>query len=212
MRTFHIGGTASKKVEDAGDQEQARRPRAVRRTWTTVVVAAGRGRRARAATQDTALKRKGRDPRSSTAKDRELERHVGAARQRRRPRHRRAGGQGAATCLCSWDPHRNPILAEVGGNGPATRTSSKARRSAAERDAETKVQRKVMIEHEGDLHPQPHHRRHERATAWPSTQIPEKAYLHVENGAAKSTAGKLLRQTPREESRARRTSRAVCRA
>jgi DNA-directed RNA polymerase subunit beta' len=97
--------------------------------------------------------------------------------------------------LCSWDPHHSPILAEVSGivryedilEGKTFRT---------ERDAETKVQRKVMIEHKGDLHP------HliiedEKGNRLAITPVPEKAYIEVENGQ-RVVAGMMLAKTPRE--------------
>jgi DNA-directed RNA polymerase subunit beta' len=190
MRTFHIGGTASKKVEDS----EIRNKRAGRVQFANLVtepVPTEEGKAGKS-TKTVVLKRRGEilivDP-----KDRELERHVvplGAEVHV-------TEGQDVkeSTVLCSWDPHHSPILAEVSGivryedilEGKTFRT---------ERDAETKVQRKVMIEHKGDLHP------HliiedEKGNRLAITPVPEKAYIEVENGQ-RVVAGMMLAKTPRE--------------
>jgi len=190
MRTFHIGGTASKKVEDT-EIKNKRAGRVQFANLTTVVVAADE-QKGKSTTQVIALKRKG-EILIVDAKERELERHVvplGAEV------HVTDGQEvKEQTSLCSWDPHHNPILAEVSGTvryedileGKTFRT---------ERDAETKVQRKVMIEHKGDLHPNlVIVDKNENRLA--IIQMPEKAYLLVENGE-EVAAGKLLAKTPRE--------------
>src|SRR5262249_39844987 len=143
-----IGGTASKKVEDS-EIKNKRAGRVQFANLTTVGVAADE-HKGKATSHHIALKRKG-ELLVVDSKDRELERHavpLGAVVHV-------TDGQEAKehTVLCSWDPHHNPILAEFTGiiryedilEGKTFRT---------ERDAETKVQRKVMIEHKGDLHPQ----------------------------------------------------------
>ncbi|MFN9947608.1 MAG: DNA-directed RNA polymerase subunit beta' [Planctomycetota bacterium] len=190
MRTFHIGGTASKKVEDT-EIKNKRAGRVQFANLTTVVVAADE-QKGKSTTQVIALKRKG-EILIVDAKERELERHVvplGAEV------HVTDGQEvKEQTSLCSWDSHHNPILAEVSGTvryedileGKTFRT---------ERDAETKVQRKVMIEHKGDLHPNlVIVDKNENRLA--IIQMPEKAYLLVENGE-EVAAGKLLAKTPRE--------------
>ena len=190
MRTFHIGGTASKKVEDT-EIKNKRAGRVQFANLTTVVVAADE-QKGKSTTQVIALKRKG-EILIVDAKDRELERHVvplGAEV------HVTDGQEvKEQISLCSWDSHHNPILAEVSGTvryedileGKTFRT---------ERDAETKVQRKVMIEHKGDLHPNlVIVDKNENRLA--IIQMPEKAYLLVENGE-EVAAGKLLAKTPRE--------------
>jgi DNA-directed RNA polymerase subunit beta' len=190
MRTFHIGGTASKKVEES-EIRNKRAGRVQFANLTTVEVQAEEAK-GKGATQVIALKRKG-EILLVDAKDRELERHsvpLGAVvhvvegQELKEP-----------SALCSWDPHHNPILAEVGGiiryedilEGKTFRT---------ERDAETKVQRKVMIEHKGDLHPQLIIE-DENGNRLAINPVPEKAYIEVENGQ-RVTAGMLLAKTPRE--------------
>ncbi|MBZ0153864.1 MAG: DNA-directed RNA polymerase subunit beta' [Planctomycetes bacterium] len=190
MRTFHIGGTASKKVEES-EIKNKRAGRVQFANLATVEVEfedqkGGKGR------QIIALKRKG-EILVVDAKDRELERHsvpLGAVVQVTDGQDIKEG-----TALCSWDPHHNPILAEVGGviryedilEGKTFRT---------ERDSETKVQRKVMIEHKGDLHPQLIIE-DENGNRLAINPVPEKAYIEVENGQ-KVVAGMLLAKTPRE--------------
>ncbi|MBL8732399.1 MAG: DNA-directed RNA polymerase subunit beta', partial [Planctomycetes bacterium] len=190
MRTFHIGGTASKKVEES-EIKNKRAGRVQFANLATVEVdfedqKGGKGR------QVIALKRKG-EILVVDAKDRELERHsvpLGAVVQVTDGQDIKEG-----TALCSWDPHHNPILAEVGGviryedilEGKTFRT---------ERDSETKVQRKVMIEHKGDLHPQLIIE-DENGNRLAINPVPEKAYIEVENGQ-KVVAGMLLAKTPRE--------------
>ncbi len=190
MRTFHIGGTASKKVEES-EIKNKRVGRIQFANLTTVEVQADE-QKGKATTQIIALKRKG-EILVVDAKERELERHavpLGAAV------HVVEGQEiKELSVLCSWDPHHNPILAEVGGivryedilEGKTFRT---------ERDAETKVTRKVMIEHKGDLHPQLIIE-DENGNRLAINPVPEKAYIEVENGQ-RVTAGMLLAKTPRE--------------
>ena len=84
------------------------------------------------------------------------------------------------TVLCSWDPHHNPILAEVTG---VVRYEDilEGKTYRVERDADTKVQRKVLIEHKGDLHPQIMIE-DENGNRLAINPTPEKAYIEVENG------------------------------
>jgi DNA-directed RNA polymerase subunit beta' len=100
-----------------------------------------------------------------------------------------------SSLLCSWDPHHNPILAEVGG---IVRYEDilEGKTYRVERDTDTKVQRKVMIEHKGDLHPQIMIE-DENGNRLAINPVPEKAYIEVENGQ-RVTAGMLLAKTPRE--------------
>ena len=55
--------------------------------------------------------------------------------------------------LCSWDPHHHPILSEVGG---VVRYEDvlESKTFKYERDPDSDVARKMIIEHKGDLHPQ----------------------------------------------------------
>ena len=189
MRTFHIGGTASKKVEES--EIKNKRAGRVQFANLTTVAVENEENKAKGPTR-TVLKRKG-ELLIVDAKDRELERHavpLGAVV------HVFEGQEvKEQSVLCSWDPHHNPIIAEVGGlvryedilEGKTFRT---------ERDADTKVQRKVMIEHKGDLHPQLIIE-DENGNRLAINPVPEKAYIEVENGQ-RVVAGMLLAKTPRE--------------
>ncbi len=182
MRTFHIGGTASSKVEDSDIKTK-------------------RGGRIRFANLETinrkdgkriALKRKGEMLLVDT-KDREIERYqipIGAhllvtEDQEIEPQ----------TVLCSWDPHHNPILAEVDGT-LRYEDILEGKTIKLETDPESKVARKVIIEHKGELHPQViiEDEAGNRAAIHP---LPEKAYIEVDNGSYVE-AGTLLAKTPRE--------------
>ena len=185
MRTFHIGGTASKKVEDS----EVRNKRAGRVQFAnleTVEVDVEAG------SHNIALKRRG-EILVVDQKERELERHevpLGAVV------HVKEGDEiKESTPLCAWDPHHNPILAEVAG---VVRFEDiiEGKTYRIERDADTKVQRKVMIEHKGELHP---HLIIEDAggNRLAITPVPEKAYIEVETGQ-QVVAGMMLAKTPRE--------------
>ncbi|MGE3809710.1 MAG: DNA-directed RNA polymerase subunit beta', partial [Gemmataceae bacterium] len=98
--------------------------------------------------------------------------------------------------LCTWDPHRIPILAEVGGRirfdeiieGETLRK---------ERDVGG-AERWVIMEHKGDLHPQIVIE-DENGQSLAFYYVPEKAHLEVREGQT-VTAGGLLAKTPREVS------------
>jgi DNA-directed RNA polymerase subunit beta' len=188
MRTFHIGGTASKKVEESEIKvKRAGRVQFANLQVVQVEIQEGEKRRV-----SIALKRKG-EIIVVDAKDRELERHqipLGAIV------HVFEGQEVKEhASICSWDPHHNPILAEVSGivryedilEGKTFRT---------ERDTESKVQRKVLIEHKGELHPQIIIE-DDNGNRLAINPLPEKAYIEVENGQ-KVQAGTLLAKNPRE--------------
>jgi DNA-directed RNA polymerase subunit beta' len=191
MRTFHIGGTASKKVEDS-EIKNKRAGRIQFANLTTVAVQIEDPKSGKSASQVIALKRKG-EILVVDAKERELERHavpLGAVV------HVQEGQDiKELTVLCSWDPHHNPILAEVSG---VLRYEDilEGKTFRIERDTDTKVQRKVLIEHKGDLHPQVIIE-DENGNRLAINPVPEKAYIEVENGQ-RVTAGMLLAKTPRE--------------
>ena len=182
MRTFHIGGTASKKVEESD----------IKAKRGGKVVFANLDPLSRPDGSVVVLKRRGeivlRDD-----KDREIDSHpvpLGALLLVEEGSVVKAG-----TALCSWDPHHHPILAEVGGivqfedvlEGKTFRT---------EKDTESGVARKVIIEHKGELVPQVIIE-DEKGNRAAIHSLPEKAYLEVENGD-KIAAGTLLAKTPRE--------------
>jgi DNA-directed RNA polymerase subunit beta' len=196
MRTFHIGGTASKKVEDSEIRnKRAGRIQFANLSPVEIEIEENKGGEKgteKSRRQIISLKRKG-EILVVDAKDRELERHavpLGA-------HVLVVDGQEIKenSVLCSWDPHHSPILAEVAG---VVRYEDilEGKTFRIERDADTKVQRKVLIEHKGDLHPQIIIE-DEQGNRLAINPIPEKAYIEVENGQ-RVVAGTLLAKTPRE--------------
>ncbi|MCC6669719.1 MAG: DNA-directed RNA polymerase subunit beta' [Planctomycetes bacterium] len=182
MRTFHIGGTASKKVEES--EIKSKRAGHVRFSNLQIVK--------RKDGERVVLKRRG-EVVILDAKERELERYqipLGAILRVNEEQE-----IGERTVLCSWDPHHNPILAEVGGR-VRFEDMIEGKTYKVERDSDSKVARKVVIEHKGELHPQViiEDKSGERAAIHP---LPEKAYIEVENGQ-EIEAGTLLAKTPRE--------------
>jgi len=144
------------------------------------------------ATHTVVLKRRG-EVLVLDAKDRELERFpipLGATVHV-------ADGQEIKeqTVICSWDPHHNPILAEVSG---VVRYEDvlEGKTYRVEKDPESKIARKVLIEHKGDLHPQIIIE-DEKGNRLAINPLPEKAYIEAENGQ-RVVAGTLLAKTPRE--------------
>jgi DNA-directed RNA polymerase subunit beta' len=192
MRTFHIGGTASKKVEDT-ETRNKRAGRVVFANLHTVRVDQAEQTKGEAIkTQIVALKRRG-EILIVDQKDRELERHtvnLGAVVHVVEGQEVKEG-----TPLCSWDPHHTPILAEMGGT-VRYEDLIPGKTYRVERDADTKYERKVLIEHKGDLHPSiiVEDDKGNPVAMYP---VPEGAYIEVENGQ-KVTAGMLLAKTPRE--------------
>jgi DNA-directed RNA polymerase subunit beta' len=183
MRTFHIGGVASRSLE--GNDIRSAKAGTVHFERVNEVVA-GDNRR-------VALGRNGEvlilDP-----KGRELEKYsvpYGSELTVTEGQKIKAN-----TTLLRWDPHNVPIIAEVGGRvrfedvvlGETLRKEKDAGGS----------ERWLIMEHKGDLHPQiliidedgkPLH----------TNYIPEGAYIEVREGDA-VTAGSLLAKTPRSVS------------
>jgi DNA-directed RNA polymerase subunit beta' len=182
MRTFHIGGTASKKVEES--EVKSRRGGKVRYA-NLVVVDRGDG-------EEVALKRRG-EVIVVDDKDREIERYAIPLGAILRVKDGADISPGAV--LCSWDPHHHPILAEVSGT-VRYEDILEGKTFRVERDAEKKATRKQIIEHKGELHPQIliEDDNGNRAAIHP---MPEKAYIEVEDGQ-KIRAGALLAKTSRE--------------
>src|SRR5690606_18259844 len=139
MRTFHIGGTAQRDMEES--EFRARR--------------AGRARSARVRSvvnsvgKDVVLSRNAEriitDP-----KDREAESY----RIRNGATLRVAEGDEVQSgqVICQSDPHSVPILAEVGGKVRFD-DCIEGRSIRSEKEASGTI-RRTVIEHKGDLHPQ----------------------------------------------------------
>ncbi|MHC4815563.1 MAG: DNA-directed RNA polymerase subunit beta', partial [Planctomycetota bacterium] len=140
MRTFHIGGTASKKVEES----EIKSKRAGRSRYANLEVVV------REDGELVVLKRRG-EIILVDAKDREIERYpipMGSVLKVKNDEEISVN-----TVICSWDPHHNPILAEVGGN-VRFEDIIDGKTCKVEKDPQSKVSRMMIIEHKGDLHPQ----------------------------------------------------------
>jgi DNA-directed RNA polymerase subunit beta' len=98
------------------------------------------------------------------------------------------------TKLCEWDPHRTPILAERGGR-IRFEDIVEGETLRKERDA-SGAERWVIMEHKGDLHPQIVIE-DERGQGLEVHYIPEKAHLEV-RAEQQVSAGSVLAKTPRE--------------
>ncbi|MCG2682173.1 MAG: DNA-directed RNA polymerase subunit beta' [Planctomycetales bacterium] len=183
MRTFHIGGTAARAVEES--EIRAKKCGVVQFTRMKVV--------RNDEGQQVVLTRNGEvlllDP-----KGRELEKYevpAGASLLAEENQEVQPG-----TVLCQWDPHSIPILAEVSGkvryedviDGETIRM---------EKDPGGHV-RVIITEYKGDLHPQ-------IVLEDPNGKIldfyylPERANIEVQEGKTIS-AGTVLAKTPREVS------------
>jgi len=182
MRTFHIGGTASRTVEES--EIRAGGAGKIRFQGLTVVVGP--------TGESISISRNG-EVILTDAKDREIDRYViplGAVL-------RVVDGDTVKekAVLCKWDPHNVPILAERDG---LVRFDDvvEGKTMREEMDPGSGVRRRVIMEHKGDLHPQIVIE-DERGTPIALYPMPEKAHIEVEAGA-KVKAGSLLAKTPRE--------------
>ena len=183
MRTFHIGGTAARAVEES---EIRAKKAGVAKFTRLKVVRNDEG-------QQVVLTRNGEialvDPRG-----RELEKYEIPAGAILKVDENQEVAAGAV--LCQWDPHSIPILAEVGGKvryedvieGDTLRL---------EKDPSGHLRRMVM-EHKGDLHPQII-LEDASGKILDFYYLPEKAHIEVNEGDQLS-AGTLLAKTPREVS------------
>jgi DNA-directed RNA polymerase subunit beta' len=183
MRTFHIGGTAARAVEES----EIRAKKAGKIQFTRMkVVRNDEG-------QQVVLTRNGEililDP-----KERELERYEVPAGANLLVDENQDVSSGAV--LCQWDPHAIPILAEVSGK-VRYEDVIEGETMRLEKDPSGHV-RQLVMEHKGDLHPQ-------IVIEDPSGKIldfyylPEKANIEAPEGKQIS-AGTLLAKTPREVS------------
>jgi DNA-directed RNA polymerase subunit beta' len=101
----------------------------------------------------------------------------------------------AGKTVCRWEPHITPIVSDRSGKvrfdeiveGETLRT---------ERDTATGAERRVIMEHKGELHPQIVIE-DEQGQPLTTFYMPEKAFLEVKHGQ-KVSAGSLLAKTPRE--------------
>ena len=182
MRTFHIGGTASRAIE--ASEVKAKRGGLVNFINLKVVK--------NAANQHVVLNRNG-ELRLVDARGREIDRYTvptGATvfvteNEEVKPGH----------ALCQWDPHHVPILAEFKGK-VRYEDLIEGKTLKVERDTRRGTIRKQVIEHKGDLHPQLvlEDKDGQPLALYP---IPERAYLEVEEGVSVGP-GELLAKTARD--------------
>ena len=181
MRTFHIGGTGQRQIEE---KEHKSKKQGIVKFTRLKLVRNDEGKQ-------VVLARNGEisllDP-----KGRELEKYdipAGAILQVEENQEINPG-----QILCEWDPHSIPILAEVGGKiryediieGDSMRQ---------EKDATGNV-RLLITEHKGDLHPQIIIE-DTNGKILDFSYMPEKAYIEVKEGQV-ITPGTLLAKTPRD--------------
>jgi len=181
MRTFHIGGTASRSVE--ASETKARRGGKVDYQNLRVTTNEAGERVALSRTGDVIIR---------DAKGRELDRYAVPV-----------GGQvfvekgekiSKGQKICTWDPHFLPILAEFDGIAKFEDVIE-SKTMALEEDPKTKVTRRKIIESRGELHPQILLLGKDGEVLY-YTSIPEHAYLEVEDGQ-KVSSGTLLAKSPR---------------
>jgi DNA-directed RNA polymerase subunit beta' len=184
MRTFHIGGTAARAVEES--DIRAKRDSIVKYTRLEVV-SNEKGER-------LVLTRNG-EIQLVDDKGRELEKHevpTGAHLLVEENQQVKAGAT-----LCRWDPHSVPILAETGGK-VRYEDVIEGETMRVEHDPSGHV-RRMIVEHKGDLHPQVVVEDAKSGKILDFYYLPEKAHLEVDEGDAVSP-GTLLAKTPREVS------------
>jgi DNA-directed RNA polymerase subunit beta' len=182
MRTFHIGGTVKRVVEES--DVKAKRAGAVKFARITAVTN-DEGKRV-ALTRNGQLTIMG-------PKERILDEYMvpnGAELLVEEGQQVQIG-----QVLCRWDPHRIPMLAERGGK-IRFEDIVEGETLRKERDQQSGTERWVIAEHKGDLHPQIVIE-DDRGQSLEVHYIPEKAHLGVREGQ-KVAAGTLLAHTPRE--------------
>jgi DNA-directed RNA polymerase subunit beta' len=183
MRTFHIGGTARRVVEES--EIRAKKAGTVKLERVTAVINERNERMALARNGELII---------LGPKERILESFAvpnGSMLMVEEGQQVQPG-----QILVKWDPHMIPILAEVGGRirfdeiveGETLRK---------ERDPGG-AERWVIMEHKGDLHPQIVIE-DDRGQNLAFYYVPEKAHLEVRE-TQKVTAGALIAKTPREVS------------
>jgi DNA-directed RNA polymerase subunit beta' len=183
MRTFHIGGTASRSVEES-DRRSKRDGTIQHGTNLKVVINKDK--------QRIVLSRNG-EILLIDEKDREIDRYVvptGAILS-----HDDGDKVKTGDVLCTWDPHNVPIISECAGKvryedlieGKTVKVQEDSRRS---------TKRAQVTEHKGDLHPQIiiENKDGEVLALYP---IPERAYLEAEDGETVG-AGRIIAKTARE--------------
>jgi DNA-directed RNA polymerase subunit beta' len=182
MRTFHIGGVASKTLEES--QILAKSNGTARYSGI---------RYAKARNGDmVALNRNG-EILILDDKEREIEKYTIPAGAIIKVED--GGKIKKSSLIVRWDPHNLPILAEKEGI-VHYEDIEQGKTMRQEIDAKSGVKRKVIIEHKGDMHPQIVIKDRD-GNILGSYVVPEKAFIEVNQGDS-VVAGDLLAKTPRE--------------
>jgi DNA-directed RNA polymerase subunit beta' len=181
MRTFHIGGTASRALSES----QIKAARKGELKYQAIKLGENPDGGAVSLNRNGVLI-------IADDKGRELERYsvpLGAVLPLADGAKVKAG-----EVLASWDPHSIPIFADRSGRVRFEDVVD-GKTMKRERDA-AGIERKFIIEHKGDLHPQIVIE-DDHGTPLIYYPIPEKAYIDVDD-KVKVKAGTLLAKTPRE--------------
>ena len=183
MRTFHIGGTAARAIEES--DIRAKKSGQIKFTRLKVV--------RNDAGQQVVLTRNG-ELLIVDSKGREMEKYeipAGANLTVEENEEIEAG-----VVLCQWDPHSIPILAEVSGK-VRYEDVIEGETMRLEKDPSGHV-RQLIMEHKGDLHPQIV-LEDSSGKILDFYYMPERAHIEVAEGTD-IVAGTLLAKTPREVS------------
>jgi DNA-directed RNA polymerase subunit beta' len=181
MRTFHIGGTASRDVEES-EIKTKRAGRARFARIRSVVNSEGK---------NVVLARNG-EVIVVDQKEREIEKYTvpNGAVLLVAENDEIVAGQ----VICQWDPHSVPILAEVGGR---VRLEECVEGESIRTEIESSGHvRRMVIESKGDLHPQII-LEDSAGKILDFYYLPERANIEVDRGQT-ITAGTVLAKTPRE--------------
>ena len=186
MKTFHIGGTATRSIEES--EIRVRRAGRVKYSESLNVVKNPEG-------ENITLSGNG-EIYIVNDKGRQIEKHavpLGASilvKDNEKIAVNRT--------IVKWDPHMTPILAEIMGK-VRFEDIIENKTMRQEYDSVTRIKRKVIVEHKGDLHPQIiiEDSAGKIQGLYP---IPEKAHIEVEEDA-EIVPGTLLAKTPREIAR-----------
>ncbi|HIA28649.1 MAG TPA: DNA-directed RNA polymerase subunit beta' [Planctomycetes bacterium] len=183
MRTFHIGGVASKAIQESS----------VKAKSAGTVSLTGINTAINPKGEKVVLTHRG-EVLILDKDDREVERNeirLGAVLRVEEGNTVRKG-----TLLFEWDPHMTPILSEIGGTIDYEDIVEGATLNI-ELDPVSGKERRVIREHKGELHPQILVRDKSGGELLAVYPVPERAFVEVAPGD-KIIAGTLLAKSPRE--------------
>ena len=183
MRTFHIGGTASRSVEES--ERRAKRDGTIQ--FNTNLKAVQNKNKEHIVLNRSGeillLDDKGRMIDTYKAPTGAIIPHEDGATVK------------AGEVLCSWDPHNVPIVSELAGQVHYDELIE-GKTFKVQEDKRRGTKRSQVTEHKGDLHPQIliKDKKGEVLAIYP---IPERAYLEIEDGM-KVGPGEIIAKTARE--------------